>query len=380
MDDVRVHYTSPEPAAVQALAYTQGTDIHVASGQEKHLPHEAWHVVQQKQGRVKPTLQMKGVAINDNAGLEREAETMGAQSLRVSSSPVRAGNRPPQQAPTGVTQFVWVQSARAEFYWDKLLGGLQWYFDPETDNFRYKIIDDLAVPIAIWDQIEALEGSPLPEQELDRLGFGVIATTPQEARIEPDTSSQVPAAGMVSATVAQHIRDNLRQGTAPFRPELGLGGCSWFIWKGQGEPFTSVDKVKFGQEAKNVPIAATVRLPAHSLVITTQFLAERHALYLQDPSFLAEAEAKWRDHNRIGATVPLGSKKRSNLQFYQRGLAEQAMCVSIGRMVASHPAMVGVVVLQSSDFSLSGDGKFLVVADASRIEVVSINPRREDST
>jgi hypothetical protein len=24
-------------------------------GQEQHLPHEAWHVVQQKQGRVKPT-------------------------------------------------------------------------------------------------------------------------------------------------------------------------------------------------------------------------------------------------------------------------------------------------------------------------------------
>ncbi|HCC51392.1 MAG TPA: hypothetical protein DEQ30_04490, partial [Porphyromonadaceae bacterium] len=52
MDDVRVHYNSGKPAQLQALAYTQGTDIHVAPGQEKHLPHEAWHVVQQKQGRV----------------------------------------------------------------------------------------------------------------------------------------------------------------------------------------------------------------------------------------------------------------------------------------------------------------------------------------
>ncbi|MDJ0662336.1 MAG: DUF4157 domain-containing protein [Crocosphaera sp.] len=59
LDDVKVHYNSPKPAQLQALAYTQGTDIHVASGQEKHLPHEAWHVVQQKQGRVKPTMQMK---------------------------------------------------------------------------------------------------------------------------------------------------------------------------------------------------------------------------------------------------------------------------------------------------------------------------------
>ena len=47
MDDVRVHYNSDKPATVQALAYTQGTDIHVAPGQEQHLPHEVWHVAQQ---------------------------------------------------------------------------------------------------------------------------------------------------------------------------------------------------------------------------------------------------------------------------------------------------------------------------------------------
>ncbi|WDF65962.1 eCIS core domain-containing protein [Flavobacterium sp. KACC 22763] len=62
MDDVKVHYNSDKPAQLNAHAYAQGSDIHIASGQEKHLPHEAWHVVQQKQGRVKPTLQMKGKA------------------------------------------------------------------------------------------------------------------------------------------------------------------------------------------------------------------------------------------------------------------------------------------------------------------------------
>ena len=85
MDDVRVHYNSAKPAAVQAHAYAQGTDIHLAPGQEQHLPHEAWHVVQQKQGRVKPTLQLKGVAINDDAGLEREADSMGASAARAPS-------------------------------------------------------------------------------------------------------------------------------------------------------------------------------------------------------------------------------------------------------------------------------------------------------
>ncbi|MDL2275928.1 DUF4157 domain-containing protein, partial [Desulfosarcina sp. OttesenSCG-928-G10] len=74
MDDVRVHYNSPKPAQLQALAYTQGTDIHVGPSQEKHLPHEAWHVVQQMQGRVQPTMQMQGVNVNDDEGLEREAD------------------------------------------------------------------------------------------------------------------------------------------------------------------------------------------------------------------------------------------------------------------------------------------------------------------
>jgi hypothetical protein len=85
MDDVRVHYNSAKPATVQALAYAQGTDIHLGPGQEKHLPHEAWHVAQQKQGRVKPTLQLKGVAINDDAGLELEADIMGTKAWRVPS-------------------------------------------------------------------------------------------------------------------------------------------------------------------------------------------------------------------------------------------------------------------------------------------------------
>ncbi|NJO60613.1 MAG: alpha/beta fold hydrolase [Richelia sp. RM2_1_2] len=85
MDDVRVHYNSSKPVQVQALAYTQGTDIHIASGQEKHLPHEAWHVVQQKQGRVKPTIQMKGVGINDDEGLEYEADVMGAVASEINT-------------------------------------------------------------------------------------------------------------------------------------------------------------------------------------------------------------------------------------------------------------------------------------------------------
>ncbi|MBD1848306.1 DUF4157 domain-containing protein [Cyanobacteria bacterium FACHB-63] len=85
MDDVKVHYNSPKPAQMKALAYTQGTNIYLAPGQEKHLPHEAWHVVQQEKGRVEPTMQTKGIGVNDNPGLEREATVMGQKASDHSS-------------------------------------------------------------------------------------------------------------------------------------------------------------------------------------------------------------------------------------------------------------------------------------------------------
>jgi hypothetical protein len=70
LDNVKVHYNSDKPTQLNALAYTQGTDIHVAPGQERHLAHEAWHVVQQAEGRVRPTMQLRvGVLVNDDRDL-----------------------------------------------------------------------------------------------------------------------------------------------------------------------------------------------------------------------------------------------------------------------------------------------------------------------
>ncbi|MDJ0835608.1 MAG: DUF4157 domain-containing protein [Acidobacteriota bacterium] len=80
MDGVEVNYDSPEPARMQALAFTKGDVIHLGPGQESHLPHEAWHVAQQKQGRVGATRQLDGVGLNDNATLEKEADTMGEKA------------------------------------------------------------------------------------------------------------------------------------------------------------------------------------------------------------------------------------------------------------------------------------------------------------
>jgi hypothetical protein len=111
MDHVRVKYESQQPAQLGALAYAQGSQIHVGPGQEHHLPHEAWHLVQQADRRVKPDRErpilpyippevrpasttpsvtptlptppvtpIKATPISTDASLEREADIMGAKA------------------------------------------------------------------------------------------------------------------------------------------------------------------------------------------------------------------------------------------------------------------------------------------------------------
>lgn len=90
---VRVHEGS-QAASIGARAYTQGADLHFAPGEyqpgsqsgQELIGHELAHVVQQGQGRVQATKQAKGVAVNDDFGLEREADEMGARAARGESA------------------------------------------------------------------------------------------------------------------------------------------------------------------------------------------------------------------------------------------------------------------------------------------------------
>lgn len=91
MSDVKVHYNSSMPGKINAHAHTQGSEIYVAPGKEKYLPHEAWHVVQQKEGRVKPTTLIAGLPVNDDPKLEKEADIMGSEAL--SSPGVKSGRK-----------------------------------------------------------------------------------------------------------------------------------------------------------------------------------------------------------------------------------------------------------------------------------------------
>lgn len=150
MGDVKVHYNSSQPAQLNALAYAQGNDIHIGPGQEKHLPHEAWHVVQQRQGRVQATKQMKaGVAVNDDPGLEHEADVMGAKAAQLVVQKVNNttenGLKPFQLQPIQLkTEVEWTSQNFS-------------YMDKETESVETKEVGGTMV--AKIDPAEELKGS-----------------------------------------------------------------------------------------------------------------------------------------------------------------------------------------------------------------------------
>lgn len=93
LDDVRVHYNSGLPAKLDALAYTQGNQVEIAPGQERHLSHELGHVVQQKLGIVRANaMHSSGVALNTEDWLERQADEIGAgKKIEISAAPTQNG-------------------------------------------------------------------------------------------------------------------------------------------------------------------------------------------------------------------------------------------------------------------------------------------------
>jgi len=162
---VRVH--SPKPAQLNALAYTQGQDIHVGPGQERHLAHEGWHAVQQMQGRVRATRQITGLGVNNEADLEREADTRGAKALQVKSSL----RRDPQFQP-------------------KLtLGPVGDKYEQEADRVARQVVETISSP----DQGAVQRQEDLEDEDELRRKVAVAGLTPaaEGADVGPDLESAI---------------------------------------------------------------------------------------------------------------------------------------------------------------------------------------------
>lgn len=119
---VRIH-EGPRAEALGARAYTQGTEIHFAPGQyqpdspagQALLGHELAHVIQQSEGRVSATAQTHGVGINEDAGLEAEADELGARAAR--GEQAGSGKAPPIQT-TGAGQPIQLVKIPGEYKLD----------------------------------------------------------------------------------------------------------------------------------------------------------------------------------------------------------------------------------------------------------------------
>jgi hypothetical protein len=86
--NVKIHKNSIQAKEINAHAFTQGNQIHFAPGKfnpksktgQELIGHELTHVVQQSQGIVSPTKEIKGMPVNDNKDLEKEADDMGKKA------------------------------------------------------------------------------------------------------------------------------------------------------------------------------------------------------------------------------------------------------------------------------------------------------------
>lgn len=91
---VNIHKDSSQAKEMGAKAFAQGSDIHFAPGQfnpesrsgQELIGHELGHVVQQKEGKVKPNFEVKGKPVNNDAGLEKEADSFGVSYANAISS------------------------------------------------------------------------------------------------------------------------------------------------------------------------------------------------------------------------------------------------------------------------------------------------------
>ncbi len=89
--NVNIVKNSRRATDLNALAFTQGENIHFAPGQfnpgsesgSNLIGHEFTHVVQQRSGEVRPTSVLgKGLNLNQKSGLEAEADSLGKRAAR----------------------------------------------------------------------------------------------------------------------------------------------------------------------------------------------------------------------------------------------------------------------------------------------------------
>ncbi len=165
-----------------------------------------------------------------------------------------------------------------------------------------------------------------------------------------------PGNAGVKPEIVVEILKNMSKGEHPFKPELGnVGGCSWFVT--EGNPYTST-----GSDSIEIP-CELVEAEGKLIFKEAQLLEMLEESKIKvEPAF----KAKYMSMRGITEIPPKKLGKYTDA-LYRR--AERDMWNRVGELVRDSESKVGEVILEKSKFSESGDGKFGVVADGSKIKV-----------
>lgn len=167
-----------------------------------------------------------------------------------------------------------------------------------------------------------------------------------------------PGTTQVTPEVAVKILENVTKGEPPFKPELGKGGASWFVT--EGNPYVGIGADKTIVVETEISMKGAARIGEAELV----------AMHEQaKATYAAEAEAQFREHYKVPADKPLNSRLRKALERFADKFAESKMWDKVAERAAASPSKVAEVTLVNSRFSKQGNGKFAVVADASKIKL-----------
>ncbi|MEY2704353.1 MAG: hypothetical protein RL407_415 [Bacteroidota bacterium] len=260
LDDVKVHRNSDKPAQLQAHAYAQGNDIHLAPGQEKHLPHELGHVVQQKEGRVKPTVQLKGdVTINDDMGLEKEADVLGVMAQAHPKKPFQLSKNDPTEVESlkksGIQRKEIIQrqrtpaeeaAAREEFkrHFITMFSDVTWltYGDQtrKVEDTALVVYDKLVATLAItkpaMDKVGSFSSGP-------NQGRKEVATTGD--RYKPSSSGETKVSTgatpefQEALKLAESFANELKELTKQSKKAKELAASGFAFWSGNPAKFAA---------------------------------------------------------------------------------------------------------------------------------------------
>lgn len=306
MSSVRVHRNSDKPAALQAHAYAQGSDIHLGPGQEKHLPHEAWHVVQQAQGRVRATVSVDGVGVNNDNSLEREADRLGSMAGRgaassTSTGPVSLPDLPAEQprAPPAQRQAIQLESddEEEEDDADRIAAN---YLERREREQASKPKPRSRPPGngKIYDRYKNKHSSHKQQWAADTYAHGMDSSADDYVRaprghldtgrrdrigggaeyVAPEQGERTGLTG-VPKTVGRKVLGNILSGEPPMRPELGENGkVTWATethrdgvelpsrpYSGRDAPSNALLKLSYSatEDDRHIPEQAVDRIYRH---------------------------------------------------------------------------------------------------------------------